>query len=77
MCRGFFFNKVADLGPVAEKETLAQTFSCESCEIYKNTFFTGHLWATGTVPYKYLPIYLMNIPENINKEYKTETEGNY
>ena len=32
-----------------EKETLAQVFSCELCEISKNTFFTEHLCAT-TVP---------------------------
>ena len=29
------------------KETLAQLFSCEFCEISKNTFFTEHLWATA------------------------------
>ena len=27
-----------------KKETLAQVFSCEFCEISKNTFFTKHLW---------------------------------
>ena len=27
-----------------KKETLAQVFSCEFCEIFKNTFFTEHLW---------------------------------
>ena len=27
-----------------EKETLVQVFSCKFCEIYKNTFFTEHLW---------------------------------
>ena len=26
------------------KETLAQVFSCEFCEISKNTFFIEHLW---------------------------------
>ena len=26
-----------------KKETLAQVFSCESCEISKKTFFTEHL----------------------------------
>ena len=26
-----------------KKETLAQVFSCEFCEIFKNTFFTEHL----------------------------------
>ena len=29
------------------KETLAQVFSCEFCEISKNTFFTEHLWVTA------------------------------
>ena len=28
-------------------ETLAQVFSCESCEISKSTFFTEHVWATA------------------------------
>ena len=27
-----------------KKETLAQVFSCEFCEIFKNIFFTEHLW---------------------------------
>ena len=27
-------------------ETLAQVFSCEFCEIFKNTLFTERLWAT-------------------------------
>ena len=26
-----------------KKETLVQVFSCESCETFKNTFFTEHL----------------------------------
>ena len=29
-----------------KKETLAQVFSYEFCEISKNTFFTEHLWTT-------------------------------
>ena len=32
-----------------KKETLAQVFYCEFCEISKNTFFTEHLWATASV----------------------------
>ena len=32
-----------------KKETLAQFFSCEFCEISKNTSFTEHLWATASV----------------------------
>ena len=31
-----------------KKETLAQVFSFESCEISKNTFFTEHLWAAAS-----------------------------
>ena len=27
-----------------KKEALAQVFSCEFCELFKNTFFTEHLW---------------------------------
>ena len=30
-------------------ETLAQVFSCEFCEISKNTFFTEHLQATASM----------------------------
>ena len=32
-----------------KKETLAQVFSCEFCQISKNTFFTEHLWATASI----------------------------
>ena len=31
------------------KETLAQVFSCEFCEISKNSFFTEHIWTTASV----------------------------
>ena len=43
LCQSLFFNKVA------EKETLAQVFSCEFCKIFKNTFFTEHLRTTASV----------------------------
>ena len=39
LCQGLFFNK---------KDTLAQVFSCEFCEISKNTFFTEHIWVTAS-----------------------------
>ena len=29
-------------------QTLTQMFSCEFCEISKNTFFTEHFWATAS-----------------------------
>ena len=31
-----------------KKETLVRVFSCEFCEISKNTFFTEHLRATAS-----------------------------
>ena len=38
--QSFFFNKVAGLqaSNFIKKETLAQMFSCELCEIFNNTF---------------------------------------
>ena len=45
-----FFNKVAGAASnFIKKETLAQMFSCEFCEISKNTFFTEHVWATECI----------------------------
>ena len=41
MCQNLYFNKVAGL-----RQALAQVFSCEFCEISKNTFLTEHVWAT-------------------------------
>ena len=35
-----------------KKEALAQVLSCEFWEIFKNTFLTGHLRATASVPFK-------------------------
>ena len=44
------FDKVPGLRPATllKKETLAQVFSCEYCEISKNTFFTEHLWMAAS-----------------------------
>ena len=39
--------KIADTS--FKKETLVQVFSCEFCEISKNTFFTEHLWTAASV----------------------------
>ena len=44
LCQSLFFNKVAGF-----KESLAQLFSCEFCELSKNNFFTEHLWTTTSV----------------------------
>ena len=37
-----------------KKKTLAQVFSCQFCEISKNTFFTEHLW---TIAFNYGMLY--------------------
>ena len=42
LCLSLFFNS-----NFIKKESLAQIFFCEFCEISKNTFFTEHLWATA------------------------------
>ena len=33
---------------IIKKKTLAHMFSCEFCEISKNTFFTEHHWTTAS-----------------------------
>ena len=39
-CANLIFNKVAEIIlQLYQKETLAQLFPCEYCEIFKNTFF--------------------------------------
>ena len=45
LCQSLFFNKVAGGAcNFIKKETLAQVFSCEFCEISKTPFFIEHLW---------------------------------
>ena len=47
--QSLFFNKVAGAaGNFIKQETLTQVFSCEFCEIFKNTFFSEHLWTTAS-----------------------------
>ena len=51
------FHKIHRKTPVPKfikKETLAQVFSCEFCEISKNIFFTEHLRATASVSSLYV-----------------------
>ena len=48
LSQNLFFNKVAGLNFI-KKETLAQVFSCEFCEVFKSTFFTKNLWTTASV----------------------------
>ena len=43
-----FYEKRSDACNFFKKETLAQVFSCEFCEIFKNTCFTELLWTTDS-----------------------------
>ena len=49
--QSLFFNKIACLKTTTlfKKEALAQVFSCELCEFFKNTFFTKHLRVNASV----------------------------
>ena len=51
-CARVSFSIKKDLQPKAcnfiEKKTLPQVFSCEFCQVSKNTFFTEHLPAAGS-----------------------------
>ena len=47
MCQSLFFNKVVD--NFIKEKTLAQLFSCEFCEIFKNIFLTEHLLEIASV----------------------------
>ena len=44
-----FLTKLQAACNLSKIETLAQVFSCEYYEIYKNTFFTEHFLATASV----------------------------
>ena len=56
MCQILYFNKAAGLYNFIKIETLAQGFSCEFCEISKNTFSTEHVWVTAPGIYIFLAI---------------------
>ena len=43
-----FYRKRCQAYNFIKKEILAQVFSCEFYEIFKNTFFTEHLWTTAS-----------------------------
>ena len=61
-----------------KKEILAQVFSCEFCEISKNTFFTEHLWATASEKKEkrcYLRKIIFKTVGNI-AEFQTQERGN-
>ena len=48
MPESVFLIRLQGLGSTLLKEALAQVFSCEICEISKNTFLTEHLWGIAS-----------------------------
>ena len=49
LCQSLFFSNVGCLKPATLlRKTLAQVFSCEFCEIFKNTFSTEHIQMTAS-----------------------------
>ena len=42
LCQSLFFNKRPHSCNFIKKETSTQVFSCESCDIFKSTFFIEH-----------------------------------
>ena len=50
MYQSLYLNKVAGGAcNLIKKKVLAQMFSCEFCEVSKNTFFTKHLRTTASI----------------------------
>ena len=64
LCRSLCFKKSLEVCNVIKKETLAQVFSCEFCEISKNTFFTEHLRATASECWHHMKTSQMICTEN-------------
>ena len=52
LCQSHFFKVFI------KEET--QVFSCEFCEIFKNTFFTEHLWTTA-----FVIVFLLSVNQQI------------
>ena len=44
-----FLIKLQAWGLQLYKETVANVFSCEFCEISRNAFFTEHVWTTASI----------------------------
>ena len=50
ICTRIFINKFASLASnFIKKETLAQVFSWEFCDIFKDIFLREHFWTTASV----------------------------
>ena len=53
-----------------KKDTLAQVFSCEFCEIPKNTFFTEHLWTIASSAIHILISFWMTLVSIENQKFR-------
>ena len=69
LCHSLFFNNVTGKRPATllKKETLAQMFSCEFCEISKNTPFYRNLW--------WLVLQICNTITNLSFIFKSRVEA--
>ena len=57
-----YLRKLPEACNFIKKETLAQVFSCEFCEIFKNTFFTERLQVTDSdIRMQVVVIYNLNL----------------
>ena len=59
-----------------KKATMAQEFSCEFCDISKNTFFTEHLWTTASVTL-HISRYCCTRTRNFSKTILTKTYASF
>ena len=57
-----------------KKETLAHVFSCKFCKIFRNTFFTEHLWTNNSIP---LPFTMRYEEQGITEMYLGWSAGEY
>ena len=56
------------LSAFIKKESLTQVFSCEFCEISKNTFFTEHFRATAS--WNYHNVTINKLKKSMEKVFK-------
>ena len=60
--KAFYFRKLPEVCNFIKRETLAHVFSCEFCEIFKNTFFTEQLQVTDSdIRMQVVVIYNLNL----------------
>ena len=58
-----------NISEIATGGALAQVFSCEFCEIFKNTFFIEHLWTNVSVLYNFRVANILDYHRNREKGY--------